>query len=55
VGLNIYNHLGQAAASPHTPEPVAFGNVHVGATEVQALTVTTPSGPAATPSIWMRR
>jgi hypothetical protein len=35
-----------AAATPHTPEPVAFGSVHVGDTDAQALTIgnTGPTG-----------
>jgi hypothetical protein len=45
--LNIYNNLGQAAASPHTPDPVAFGNVDVGATVVQALTATNTVRPGS--------
>jgi len=41
--VTLYN---QAAASTHTPEPVAFGNVHVGDTAVQALAIgnTAPLG-----------
>ena len=34
--VTLYN---QAVASAHTPEPVAFGNVHVGDTPVQALAI----------------
>jgi hypothetical protein len=36
----------EAAAAPHTPEPVAFGKVHVGAMATQALTIgnTAPAG-----------
>ena len=41
--VTLYN---QAVASTHTPEPVAFGNVHVGDTAVQALAIgnTAPVG-----------
>jgi hypothetical protein len=46
AGGSIVTLYAKAAAAAHTPEPVAFGNVHVGATATQALTITNtaPSG-----------
>jgi hypothetical protein len=40
AGGTIVTLYAEAAAAPHTPEPVAFGNVHVGAVATQALTIT---------------
>jgi autotransporter passenger strand-loop-strand repeat protein len=45
AGGTLVTLYAEAQAAPHTPEPVVFGAVHVGATITQALTITNAAAP----------